>query len=326
MRRLFTLAAALACVCSFTAASVFAGPACCSGDKDKGTKITAKSDASCTKTCGGTTEGFPTMAMVVNGKSYECCMSAAKAAKDAKTGIIYQVADQKFDCKDKAMAALADVSEEYVENYMTIACVADGKVMLCKDKTSCCAEKGAKGATVSAKSEGTCTKGETTVAAKSEGGTCTKTGEKTTAVAAKSDNAGCCKSGAKAIAAKSDGCCKDGTKAKAVAMTKEEIEACCKNAKEVKYMVMGRNFKTRDEAAKARESAMTAVKPIAMKYIVDGKEVSCASEVCPTAKAEGKVKYMVNKDKMDCEIEARIALAKAKFEAARDFAEKLAKI
>lgn len=310
MRRLFTLAAALACVCSFTAASVYAGPGCCSADKDKATKM-AKSDASCTKTCGGTTEGFPTMAMVVNGKSYECCMSAAKAAKDAKTGIIYQVADQKFDCKDKAMAALADVSEEYVENYMTIACVADGKVMLCKDKTSCCAEKGAKGATVSAKSEG---------------GTCTKSGEKTTAVAAKSDNAGCCKSGAKAIAAKSEGCCKDGAKAKAVAMTKEEIEACCKNAKEVKYMVMGRTFKTRDEAAKARESAMTAVKPIAMKYIVDGKEVSCASEVCPTAKAEGKVKYMVNKDKMDCEIEARIALAKAKFEAARDFAEKLAKI
>lgn len=325
MRRLFTLAAALACVCSFTAASVYAGPGCCSADKDKATKM-AKSDASCTKTCGGTTEGFPTMAMVVNGKSYECCMSAAKAAKDAKTGIIYQVADQKFDCKDKAMAALADVSEEYVENYMTIACVADGKVMLCKDKTSCCAEKGAKGATVSAKSEGTCTKGETTVAAKSEGGTCTKSGEKTTAVAAKSDNAGCCKSGAKAIAAKSEGCCKDGAKAKAVAMTKEEIETCCKNAKEVKYMVMGRTFKTRDEAAKARESAMTAVKPIAMKYIVDGKEVSCSSEVCPKAKAEGKVKYMVNKDKMDCEIEARIALAKAKFEAARDFAEKLAKI
>jgi hypothetical protein len=321
MRRMTNFALAMACVCSFTAATVYAGPAC-SGDKAK----MAKSEGSCTKTCGSTTEGFPTMAMVVNGKSYDCCMSAAKAAKDAKTGIVFQVGDQKFDCKDKAMAALADVSEQYVENYMTVACVADGKVMLCKDKTSCCAEKAAKGATVSAKSEGTCTKGETKVA-KSDGATCDKSGAKSTATVAKSEGSGCCKSGAKAAAAKSDGCCsKDGAKAKAVAMTKEEIEACCKNAKEVKYMVIGRAFKTRDEAVKAREKAMDSVKTIAMSYEVDGKAVKCSTEVCPKAKADGKVKYMVNKEKMDCEIEARIALAKAKFEAARDFAEKLAKL
>ncbi|MEK6644562.1 MAG: hypothetical protein AABZ08_11700 [Planctomycetota bacterium] len=304
MRRMTNLALAMACVCSFTAATVYAGPAC-SGDKAK----MAKSEGSCTKTCGGTTEGFPTMAMMVSGKSYDCCMSAAKAAKEAKTGIIFQVADQKFENKDKAMAALADVSEQYVENYMTVACVADGKVMLCKDKTSCCAEKAAKGATVSAKSEGTCAKGETKTA-KAEGSACCKGGAKTTATVAKAD--GCCS--------------KDGAKAKAVAMTKEEIETCCKNAKEVKYMVVGRTFKTHDEALKAREKTLDTVKTIAMTYVVDGKEVKCSTEVCPKAKADGKVVYVVNKEKMECEIEARIALAKAKFEAARDFAEKLAKI
>ncbi len=333
MRRIiFTLT--LACICSLSISAAFAGdsgaPGCSGKAMVKG--------ASCTKTCSVSVEGFPKITMMVGDKSYDCCMSAAKAAKDANSKVVYAVGDEKFDCKDKATVALADLAERHVARFTTIACVADGKVMFCSD-SGCCSGHGAMakadgkschGEMTMAKSEGkSCAHAEaktTEVSAKGEGKTCPHAEGKTTAVAAKSEGAGCCKSGAKAGAmVKSEGGCCHGS-GKAMAMSQKDIDACCKNAKEVKFMVCGRTFTKRDDAEKARRDVLDSMKTIKMSYIVDGKEVDCASKVCPVAKKEGKVVYVVNKEKMNCEFEARIALAKAQFEAARDYAEKLAKI
>jgi hypothetical protein len=308
MRRTLCTALALACLCSLGLTNVWAG-----GPECTGKKIT-KADG-CTKTCSGDATDFPKMTMVVNGKQYDCCMSAAKAAKDAKTGIVFMVGERKFDDKAEAMEALAEMSESHLKRFLTVACVADGKVMYCSD-TGACSGK-ANTLTASDKGEGaTCSKSSTTVAKKETSGCC-KSGAK---AMAKSE--GCDKSGSKTALAKADGCCKS----KGATMTKEEIEACCKNAKEVKFMVMGRSFAKREDAVRAHDDAMTAIKTVKMTYLVDGKEVDCASKVCPTAKKDGKVVYVVNKDKLSCEMEARIALAKAQYEAARSFAEKLAKI
>lgn len=310
MRRVLILTLVLACICSLGIAAVFAGGPGCSGAK------MAKSEA-CTKTCTGGPEGFPAMVMMVGDKKFDCCMAAGKAAKEASKKVVYLIGEQKFECKDSAVAALADASEQYVERYLTVACVADGKVLYCGGKDTYCAGKGAM-----AKADGASCHGDKTMAAKSEGATCAKSGAKTAAVA-KSDDKGTCTHAAMAKS-EGSGCCK--ASGKAVAMTKEQMETCCKNAKEVKYLVCGRTFTKRDEAARAREDAMKALGNIKMTYIVDGKEVDCASKVCPVAKKEGKVVYMVNKEKLNCEFQARIALAKAQYEAAHNFAEKLAKI
>jgi hypothetical protein len=110
-----------------------------------------------------------------------------------------------------------------------------------------------------------------------------------------------------------------------VKMTREEMEACCKKAKVVKYLVAGRTFDKREDALKARDEAQKAVKSIHLTFLVDGKEVGCSTQVCPKAKAAGKVKYVLNKEQMDCEYQARVAVSRAKFDAARSVAEKLAK-
>ena len=167
------------------------------------------------------------------------------------------------------------------------------------------------------------------MAAKSEtGSTCTKgkDGEAKTVSAKSEESAGSrCGGHGKTVVAKSEGapagCCKSGR----TALAKADGAGCCKDAKSVKYMVAGRTFDSYDAAAKAREQALSAVKTVSMKYIVDGKEVGCSSQVCPKAKADGKVTYVVNNEKMTSESDARIAAAKAKYEAARSAAEKLAK-
>jgi hypothetical protein len=246
------------------------------------------------------------MVMMVGDKKFDCCMAAGKAAKESSKKVVYLVGDEKFECKDSASEALADASERYVERYLTVACVADGKVLYCGSKDASCSSKSAMAKAGGASCHGD--KDKTATVAKSEGTGCTKSTAKTATVA-KSEGSGCCKASGKAMA-----------------MTKEQMEACCKNAKEVKYMVCGRTFKARDEANRAREDAMKAISSIKMTYLVDGKEVDCASKVCPSAKKDGKVVFVVNKEKIKCEIEARIALAKAQYEAAHTFAEKLAKI
>lgn len=288
MKRGLIVVSALAVACSLWLSSANAfGPACC---KSKDAKV-AKAD-SCTRTCGSKDE-FPSMAMMVGDKSYDCCMSAGEAAKKAGTKVVYVVDGEKYECKDKATEALAGASEKFVNRFMTVACVADGKVIYCEESGSCSS---------GAKASVTCSK-DAKAMAKADGKSCTGS--------------------ATATVAKSEGCCKArGGKA----MTVAELAACCKNAKDVKYMVMGRMYTNREEAVKARTSALKSVEEIHMTYLVDGKEVDCSSKVCPKAKADGKVQYIVNKEKTSCEASARIALAKAKYEAARNYAEKLAKI
>jgi len=304
MKRGLIVVSALAAVCTIVGlSSAFAfGPGCCKSKDAKTTKM-AKSD-SCSRTCGSMDE-FPSISMKVGDKSYDCCMSAEAAAKKAGTKVLYVVADEKFECKEKAMAALACASEKFVDRYLTIACVADGKVMYCEDEDGCSSSKTA---SASCQKDAKLAKAET----KDEAKTCPLSGQKI----AKSDDKAMAKTG-------SSTCCKSKS---GKSMTKAEIEACCKNAKELKFMVCGRTFKSRDEAAKARDAALKSVANIRMTYLVDGKEVDCSSKVCPKAKADGKVKYVVNKEQMDCEDAARVAAARAKYEAARNYAEKLAKI
>ena len=85
----------------------------------------------------------------------------------------------------------------------------------------------------------------------------------------------------------------------------------------MKYRVVGRDFDTWTAAVKARDQASAAAKKVSMKYIVDGKEVACASQVCPKAKADGKVVYVISGEKMECQYSARVALAKAQCQAAK---------
>ena len=328
MKRIVQLSVVLACICSWSVLAALAVDPATTGSKSGCSKDKAKS-ASCMATCNGSPSGFPAMVMTVNGKKFDCCIAAGKAAKEADTKVVYMIGEQKFECPDAAMVALADASEQFVDRYLSIACVADGKVMYCKDSAACCS-----GHTAMAKSEGgACPHaakgsadvssashgGEKTIAAKSEGG-CSH-GATAMAKSEGKSEAGCAH-GATAMA-KADGCCHGGS---AVAMSGKDIEACCKNAKEVKYMVCGRTFKSRDEAATAREKTVEALTTVKMTYVVDGKDVDCASKVCPVAKKEGKVVYVVGTEKMKCEFQARVALAKAKYETARDTAEKLAKL
>jgi hypothetical protein len=316
MRRMITAVLAL-CMCTMGISKALAGPGCCA---KKGAEAKMTSTGCCKA-------GFPTMAMMVGEKSYECPVEAKKAAEAAHSKVIYVVADKKFDCPDAATVALADASEAYVNHFTMIACVVDGKVMYCGedcDKTgkpiasaSCC-KSGSKASMV--KAEGGSCKGSSAVAVKSEGSGCS---HGSTAVAAKSE--GGCTKGAKSEDHGNGGGYKSGTVVKVSADGKSE-KACCMSGKNVKFMVAGRTYDKIEAAQKASDEVMAAANKVQMKFIVDGKEVDCSSKVCPVAKKEGKVVYVVADEKLKCEYAARIALAKAKYEAARGTAEKLAKI
>ena len=113
--------------------------------------------------------------------------------------------------------------------------------------------------------------------------------------------------------AKADGCCKSKGAAKAKLAS---AKSCCQG-ENVIYRVAGRDFKTWDDAMAARDAARSAIKTVAMTYVVDGKKVDCATKVCPTAKAAGKVKFVVGETTTSCELHARVELAKAQIDAAR---------
>ncbi len=286
MKRAWIMALAFVVVCGFGVTAAWAGPGC-SGHKDAKTA----SASSCTSM-----GDFPKMAITVGDETFYCPMAAEKAAKAGKSKIVYAVAGEKFDTKDKAMEALACASECYVKKLTHVATIADGKVMFAVDK-ECAKSCGSKGATVAAKNSG-CSKSKETVAKASGSGSCKSKG-----ALAKAEGSACCKSGA-------------------LVMTQSEIDAAIKNAKVVKYMVLGKTFDCPKEAAKARDEALAAIKLVSMKYVVDGKEVGSSSEVCPMAKMAGKVQYMVNGEKTPCETTARISLAKAQYEAATKKTEK----
>ena len=156
--------------------------------KSKATQVAAKKAGCCQS-------AFPTMKTLVGDKDYGCHVSAEKAAKASDAKIVYVVAGEKYGCRISATKALADAAEDYVKKYTTIACVVDGKVMYCDDKSSCSSE--AKGKTVSAGA--TCSKSRTATLVKEDGrsddakaSTCSKS---RTAKLAKA--AGCCSSKSK---------------------------------------------------------------------------------------------------------------------------------
>jgi hypothetical protein len=285
MKRTGIVALALIIACGFGVSAAWAGPGCGAHKEAK-----TASASSCSSMVGE----FPTLVMLVGDETFGCPVAAEKAAKAHDAKIVYAVAGEKFDCKDKATEALACASECYIKKFTTVATVVDGRVIFASDKDC----------------KSTCSGKETTVAATSSG--CSKSKEMTLA---KASGKGCCQSKA---AMASAGCCKS----KAQTMTQAQIDAEVKNAKVVKYMVVGKTYDCPKEASKARDEALAAIKAVQMKYVVDGREVPSSAEVCQMARKAGKLQYVVGTEKTDCETSARVTLAKAQFEAAKKAAEK----
>lgn len=291
MKRVLAFVAAMACVFSLNSLA-FAGPGCC-----KSKAAAASASAACAAE-------FPHLVMKVGEKEFECPMAAEKEVKDHGGKVVFAVAGENFVEKDAAMAALADASEEYVHKFTSIACKVDGQVIFCGQGGSC--KDGAKLTSTGSKS---CS-GAAKASAEAATG-CSKSKE----ASAKGEGSGCCKSKAAALA-KSEGTgCSKGKDAMA-----DCAKAC--EARGAKFMVVGKTFDKYTDAVKARDAALAVLKDVNMKYIVDGKEVSCSSQVCPTAKKAGKVQYVVGTEKTGCEISARISLAKAQYEAAKNCVEK----
>ena len=292
MKRIAMSIVALACMCCFVA-NVNAGGECC---KSKATGTTVAEKSGC---CKGESE-FPTMTMMVGDKKIGCPVEAEKVATESKSKVIYVVDGEKYECKEKAYAALADAAEVYADHFTTVACVVNGNPIYCDSMSKGgCSEKA--GATkVAAKSEGCCKAGDKAKTGQSE----------TTKVAAKGgEGHGQC-TGDKAKSGET-------TKVAAKSEAKEEGGCCMSKAgANVKYMVLGKTFDKMADAEKARDEVLAAVKKVNFKAVVDGKEVAC-DEVCPNAEKAGKVTYMVNGEKVECKTKARIMTAKAKYEAAK---------
>jgi len=229
---------------------------------------------------------FPTMTMKVGDKTYQCPMEADKAAKAAKAKIVYLVADQTYDNRDEATVALATASEQYTGHFVNIGFVQDdGKVVYQCDKSGA-----------------GCTKTASAKDGKAGTGTCQHhQGTENKQDDAKTEHEGHGRHEGRVVGANLD------------------------PSKYRKFVVVGREFDNYDAAVKARDEAVAAIKQVKMTYIVDGKEVDCASKVCEKAKADGKVEYRVGAEKTNCEYSARVALAKAQYEAAKTIADKLAK-
>lgn len=313
MKRFVIVAVALAAVCAFSADLAWAGPGCCKSKQDsKDTKLSSMTACSMGE--------FPHLTMLVGDKEFDCPMAADKAAEEKGAKVRFAVAGEQFDCKDKAMAMLADVSERFVGRYTTIAAVVDGKTIYCaEDMTGCCKAK-------TASAEGSsCSKSKAALAsAKSEGSSCSKS--KAVLASDKSKGSSCCKS--KAALAKAEGkACASACKKESFACVSKEEFAKAIKTDGAKFIVLARNFDSYDDAVKARAAAMDAMKVVKMTYVVEGKEVDCSSKVCPMAKKAGKVEYVIGETKTNCEVSARISMAKAQFDAAKKAAgQKLAKM
>lgn len=313
MKRFVLAAVAFAAVFAFTTNLAWAGPGCCKSKQDsKDTKLSSLTACSMGE--------FPHLTMMVGDKEFDCPMAADKAAEEKGAKVRFAVAGEQFDCKDKAMATLADVSERFVGRYTTIAAVVDGKTIYCaEDMTGCCKSK-------TASAEGSsCSKSKAALAsAKDEGSSCSKS--KAALASDKSEGSSCCKS--KAALAKAEGkACASACKKESFACVSKEEFAKAIKTDGAKFIVLARNFDSYDDAVKARAAAMDAMKVVMMTYVVEGKEVDCSSKVCPMAKKAGKVEYVIGETKTNCEVSARISMAKAQFDAAKKAADqKLAKM
>lgn len=313
MKRFVLVAVAFAAVCAFTTNLAWAGPGCCKSKQDsKDTKLSSLTACSMGE--------FPHLTMMVGDKEFDCPAAADKAAEEKGVKVRFAVAGEQFDCKDKAMTALADVSERFVGRYTTIAAVVDGKTIYCaEDMSGCCKSK-------TASAEGSsCSKSKAALAsAKSEGSSCSKS--KAALASDKGEGSSCSKS--KAALAKAEGkACASACKKESFACVSKDEFAKAIKTDGAKFIVLARNFDSYDDAVKARAAAMDAMKVVKMTYVVEGKEVDCSSKVCPMAKKAGKVEYVIGETKTHCEVSARISMAKAQFDAAKKAGDqKIAKI
>lgn len=260
--RKFSWVLALACMCSLGVSAAFAGPGCCAAGKKDASLTKAKSGCSASaSTCSS--DAFPTMAVMVGEKSYDCPMEATKAAESAHTKPTFVVAGEKFDSHEKAMEAWACASEKYAKRFTMIACEMDGKWVYCGE-------------------------------------------------------AGCSKSCSEMTKAAAESCSK-GAKGETIAAG-EAAKKC------TKFRVAGHTYTKHEDAAAAAKRAMEAVKAVKIAYKVEGKAVDCESKVCPMAKKDGKVEYVVGTESTRCEYMAKINLAKAQVEAARKAVEMIARV
>ncbi len=297
MRRRLMIVGLVGLACSLGVSSAYAGPGCCASKKKA-----QVAKASCTqKPCGDLGE-FPTMLMKVGEMTYGCSASAQKAASSNGSKVVFVVGAEQFSKKNQAVVALASATEQYVERFTTIACLVDGKLVYCdeKSKAGCSAACAAK-----------CQKACSSTSSTSSKGGCGTKARKATVAKAETESEGFWKNKGKLVKADESTC---GQKAKSA---KSEGKTLCDKSKCGSFFVLGREFSTHQAAVKARENALSVVKKINMTYIVDGRKVHCGTQVSPEDTAAGKVQFVVEEFKTGCEYDARIALAKAKYDAAK---------
>jgi hypothetical protein len=276
----------------------------------------------------GYAKRFLTIACVVDGKviycdqpcsdAPDCCAAKAKLSKvDAKDcckkgdAKVTKVASAEGSgCSKAAQAKLAGAEGS--------GCSKAAKAKLASAEGSSCS-KASKAKLAGAEGSG-CSKAAKAKLASAEGSGCSKAAK---AKLASAEGKDCCKA-SKTQLAKSDdrqgydaGYAAGYTEGMRDGMVKIHGQSWSRDGKTIKYRVAGRNFDAWDDAVKARDQAVAAAKTVSMKYIVDGKEVTCASQVCPEAKAAGKVVYVISGEKLECEYQARATLAKVQCEAAK---------
>ncbi|HWL93375.1 MAG TPA: hypothetical protein VNT79_07555 [Phycisphaerae bacterium] len=338
MRKMMSILACLA-ACSLGISTAFAGGPGCSGEK----KVADARKGSCgTKTASTCSVGeFPRLVRLVGDREVGCPMTAAKLVKEHNAKVVFAVADQRFDNEEAAWNALANESEMFVRKYTTVSFVKEGKTyFVCDEGAKACAAKTASCSKSAEAKSASCSKGgEAKVAAMDHGngGGCGKSaasaklaksgdGAKATCSSAcsKGDGKGaCCQ--AKMASTKS-GCCKSKAQAVAVIDTKT-CQEICNTDKNIKFMVAGHTYAAWDDAVKAQTELRAAAHKVQMAYLVNGEKVGCSTKVCPKAKAAGQVKYVVGEKQIECEIMARVELARAQYEAAKEVSTKtLAKI
>ena len=144
----------VATVLMLFAASAFADCGKCAA-KSKDAASSGEVAAKCAEECGGKCDGdcsscgdgcpiakameaLPKMTYSVGTES-TCCEHSAKALAEANgTHMHFVVGEKEFDSKDKAMLALADATEKFVDGFATPhTCSVSGKTSVCGTSMSC---------------------------------------------------------------------------------------------------------------------------------------------------------------------------------------------
>lgn len=97
-------------------------------------------DAECEGTCpfASATEQLPTMTFKVGDESTCCSASAEALAKEHGADMMFVVAKKDYSDKNEAMVALADVTEEFVNNFTTPStCSVSGTTSLAGHNMQC---------------------------------------------------------------------------------------------------------------------------------------------------------------------------------------------